>query len=88
MNFANKARLDIVMLLRDKPLSVKAITKKVKEEQSAVSHNLRKLSTCHILDVKKQGKKRIYSLNNDTVIPMLKIVEKHIRKNCPKSCNK
>ena len=88
MNFANETKFDIIMALINGPLNVKAITKKVNQEQSAISHNLKNLSACHILDVKKVGKERIYSLNKDTVIPILKIVEKHVRKNCPGSCNK
>jgi ArsR family transcriptional regulator len=88
MNFANKTKFDIVMSLMNKPLKVKEITERVNEEQSTVSHNLKKLSDCHILDVKKVGKERIYSLNKDTVIPMLKIVGRHVEKNCPRSCMK
>ncbi len=88
MNFANKTKLEIITLLRSGPLNVKTIARKIKEEQSAVSHNLKKLTDCHILDVKNLGKERVYSLNRDTVIPILKLVEKHVRKNCPKSCIK
>ena len=88
VNFSNKSKLDIIMVLRHGPLNVKTITKKINEEQSAVSHNLRKLTDCHILDVKKIGKERIYSLNKDTVIPILKLVEKHVEKYCPGSCYK
>ena len=88
VNFANKSKLDIIMALRFEPLNVGAIAKKVNEEQSAVSHNLKKLTDCHVLDVKKAGKERIYSLNKDTVIPILKLVEKHVIKNCPGDCCK
>lgn len=88
MNFANKAKLDIILSLREGPLSVNKIIEKVNGEQSAVSHNLRKLESCHILHVRKKGRERIYSLNRDTVIPMLKLVEKHVRKHCFKGCKK
>ena len=88
MNFANKTKFDIIMALINRPLNVKEIIKRVNEEQSTVSHNLKKLTDCHILEVKKVGKERIYSLNKDTVIPMLKIVGKHVEKHCPGSCHK
>ena len=88
VNFANKTKLDIITSLINGPLSVNVIAKKINEEQSAVSHNLKKLSDCHILDVKKVGKERIYSLNKDTVIPILKLVEKHVIKHCPGDCCK
>jgi len=88
VNFSNKSKLNIITALRNEPLNVKTITKKINEEQSAVSHNLKKLSACHVLDVKKAGKERIYSLNKDTVIPILRLVEKHVIKNCSGSCCK
>ena len=91
INFANRTRFNIIMALRKGPLNVSEIMEKIGEEQSKVSHNLKKLSGCNILDVKKNGKQRIYSLNEDTVVPMLKIVGKHVRnhclnKKCPKGC--
>jgi len=82
MNFANKTKFDIIMALRNRPLSVLEIVKKVGKEQSAVSHDLRSLARCHILNSKKKGKQRIYSLNKRTVLPLLKIVERHVKKYC------
>jgi len=87
MNFANTTRFCIIMALREKPLNVTQISKKINQEQSKVSHNLQKLVHCHILNVKKQGKQRIYSLNRKTVIPMINIIEKHIGNHC-KGCRK
>ena len=93
MNFANRTKLNIILALENKPLSVNEITEKIKCEQSKISHNLSKLLQCHILDVKQKGKQRIYSLNSETVVPILKIVKKHVKKNCvlgkcPKTINK
>ena len=88
MNFANKAKLNIILSLEKGPLSVSQITKKIGQEQSAVSHNLKKLAYCHILNVKQQGKERIYSLNKETVIPIIKIVKEHVKKNCLKEIKK
>lgn len=82
MNFAGESRFGIIMALKDGPLSVSEIVNKVGDEQSAVSHNLRKMAGCHILDVRKEGKQRIYSLNKETVMPMLRIVEKHVKRCC------
>lgn len=85
-NLANATKFKIITLLRNKPLSVNEIAAKINEEQSKVSHNLSKLAHCHILDVKQKGKQRIYSLNKNTVVPILKIVDDHINKNCMR-CN-
>ncbi|MBI4453577.1 winged helix-turn-helix transcriptional regulator [Candidatus Woesearchaeota archaeon] len=84
MNFANKTKLDIIVALRKCPLCVNDIVNELGEEQSKVSHNLKKLTKCHILVVEKKGKQRIYSLNHSTVLPILKIVEEHIHENCVK----
>jgi hypothetical protein len=43
---------------------------------------------CKFLDVKQEGKQRIYSLNKDTIIPILTLVEKHVEKYCEKICQK
>lgn len=88
INFANKTRLEIILLLRKKPLSVTEITNYLKEEQSKISHNLKKLAQCNILKAEQKGKQRIYSLNKDTVLPMLKLVENHVKNHCCQGCKK
>ena len=88
MNFATQSKFDIMMALKDGPLNVTGIAKKVGDEQSAVSHNLTKMAKCHILNVKRDGKQRIYSLNEETVLPILKIVEGHVKRCCLGRCEK
>jgi len=83
---ANKTRLKIVEALMQKPMSVSEICKATKEEQSKISHNLKCLKECHFLEVKKKGKQRIYSLNKDTIVPLMKLVSKHVTKFCCKEC--
>jgi len=84
MNFASNSKFGIIMALREGPLSVSEIARRIDEEQSAVSHNLANLSGCHILKVRR----RVYSLNRGTVIPMLETVEKHVKRYCPEGCGK
>ncbi|MBT4824265.1 winged helix-turn-helix transcriptional regulator [Candidatus Woesearchaeota archaeon] len=86
VNFANKTKMDIVAVLRKKPLCVNEIVEAIGEEQSKVSHSLKKLTKCKILEVKQEGKKRVYSLNHKTVLPILQIVEKHVHTYCAKDC--
>ena len=83
-NFAQKTKLSIILILKEKPLSVTDIAKKINEEQSKVSHSLKKLTECSILAFKQKGKQRIYSLNKETVLPLLSLVEKHVKQNCQK----
>lgn len=87
-NFSNRTKSDIINLLRDGPLSVNDIASKIGGEQSRISHNLRDLRGCNILKVRNEGKQRIYSLNEETVIPIMEIVERHVRKNCLRGCFK
>jgi len=82
VNFANKTKFHIIVCLQKKEMNVGEISKCIDEEQSKVSHNLQKMAACNIVDVKKNGKERIYSLNKKTVMPILKIVQKHVIENC------
>jgi ArsR family transcriptional regulator, zinc-responsive transcriptional repressor len=79
-------RLKIIYLLKNKTLSVGEICDSLKEEQSKISHNLKALSECHLLDVKQKGKQRLYSLNEETMLPLLELVEKHVEKYCSSDC--
>ena len=83
---SHKLRLKILEVLQKGPLSVSEICSKLNEEQSKISHNLKKLADCHLLDVKQQGKMRIYSLNKDTMVPLMQLVEKHVTKYCCNGC--
>jgi ArsR family transcriptional regulator, zinc-responsive transcriptional repressor len=85
-NFSNKTRIKIISLLEENPSSVGRISKKINEEQSKVSHHLKKLKQCNIVEVEIKGKERIYSLNKKTVIPLLNIVKKHTKTECCSNC--
>ncbi len=82
-NLANELKIEIITALKEKPLSVTELSKKLKIEQSNLSHALASLSHCNIVQVEQQGKKRIYSLNKETIVPMLKLIDKHKCKYCP-----
>lgn len=84
-NFAGKSNLAIITLLRTGSKSVMGIANATGMEQSAVSHSLRKLSACNIVSSERNGKEKRYSLNRETVLPLLKLVESHVEKNC-KGC--
>ena len=86
LNFSNTANLRIISALRAGAQSVNAIVARTGLEQSAVSHCLRKLRECRIVSAEKMGRERLYSLNEETVVPLLGLVEEHVEKNC-KGCN-
>ena len=78
--FSNKTRLDILALLRQSPKNVSQICEALSLEQSRVSHNLRCLHQCGFVDVKKNGKERIYALDRKNIAPVLSSIEKHIQR--------
>ena len=79
---ANRRRLKIIDLLRKGPLPVSEIVKRAGFEQSNVSHNLRRLERCGFVDVKPNGKQRIYSLDKKTILPLMRLIEKHTNEYC------
>ena len=85
-NLANPLKIGIILSLRDNEKNVTEISKELKVEQSKVSHALRNLKSCRIVDVKQKGKERIYSLNKKTIVPMLKLIDKHANDYCKCEC--
>ncbi len=62
------------------------ISRALKLEQSLVSHNMRRLEDCHFVVMKPAGKKRLYSVNRETVPNILEVIEKHVRTYCIDGC--
>ncbi len=83
-NLANPLKIEIITELREKDMSVLELARKLKVEQSKLSHALTTLKHCSIVQVRQQGKKRIYSLNKETILPMLEMIDKHEHKFCCK----
>jgi DNA-binding transcriptional ArsR family regulator len=82
-NLANPLKTQIVQELKKKPMSVSELMKEINTEQSKLSHALMNLRKCHIVNAKQIGKQRIYSLNKKTIVPILKIIDKHKTNFCP-----
>ncbi len=80
--FANKTRLKIIKALQISNRSVTEICEKIGEEQSKVSHNLKVLSDCSFVTCSRDGKRRVYALNDETIVPLMDIVDRHVEKNC------
>ena len=78
--FSNKTRLEIIELLRKKPLTVTDICLKTGFEQSRVSHNLRCLENCGFVTITNEGNYRRYALDQETIVPIIDLFEKHIKK--------
>jgi DNA-binding transcriptional ArsR family regulator len=83
---SNKVRIRILQLLQKRPMPVNEICQYLGEEQSKVSHNLKRLTDCHLVEAERKGKQKIYSLNTETMLPLMKLVEEHVKKYCCESC--
>ena len=81
-NLANPLKIGIILSLRKRGKSVSEITKELNVEQSKVSHALQSLKSCNIVTMKQNGKSRVYSLNKNTIIPMLSLIDKHASTYC------
>ena len=82
----NQTRWDIINLLREGEYKATDIAKELGYEQSLVSHHLKRLETCGFVTVEPNGTERIYSLNQKTIQPLLKLVRQHINDYCAKTC--
>ncbi len=85
-NLANPLKIKIIIALREKENSVSGLSSELKIEQSKLSHALTSLRCCNIVKVKQEGKQRIYFLNRNTIIPMLKLIDEHAQTFCGGKC--
>jgi DNA-binding transcriptional ArsR family regulator len=81
----NKTRLAIIHSLLITPKNVSLLTLELGIHQTSVSHALKRLLVCGFVEVEKNGKERLYSLNNSTIKPLMKLMEQHTQKYC-KNC--
>jgi DNA-binding transcriptional ArsR family regulator len=88
-NLSNPLRIEIIGALKDskKGLTVNELAKELAVEQSKLSHALAGLRECNLVEVKKLGKTRVYSLNKNTLLPILEIIDKHSKKFCGGNCS-
>lgn len=80
-------RLEILQYLKEGGAkNVSEIAEGTQQEQSAVSHSLKKLLSCQCVHVEARGKNRLYSLNSETIVPLLELADKHIQSFCKNQC--
>lgn len=82
----NKNRLEIIDLLNHSSLNVSQICNKLKMNQTTASHNLSRLEKCGFVTSKKIGKFTYYRLNENTIKPLMKLMESHLNNYCRKLC--
>ena len=83
----NRVRWEVIHLLQKGELNATGVAEKLGYEQSLISHHLQRLEKCGFVTVKRNGKERIYTLNKETVKPLLELMDKHISTFCKKLCS-
>ena len=83
---ADRNRLSILNLILEKDLTVNEISKNLNLEQSLVSHHLKSLKEHGFVDYKIEGKTRLYSVNKETMRPLMDIMRAHVSKFCGFAC--
>ena len=76
------SRLRIINMLRKKDMNVSDIVSKLGADQTSVSHDLARLKMCGFVNVFIDGKYRVYSLNTETIKPLIELIERHMSKYC------
>jgi len=85
---ANEKRFTIIQFLKDTQATVSDVTDALGYEQSVVSRHLRRLEACGFVTAERRGKERVYTLNKETIEPLMRLVEKHINTYCVRACLK
>tara|TARA_Y100000310_G_scaffold242592_1_gene246745 strand:- start:2605 stop:2952 length:348 start_codon:yes stop_codon:yes gene_type:complete len=78
----SEPRLKLINLLRKKSMNVSELISELNLDQTAVSHNLARLKRCGFVNIEIKGKYRYYSLNKETIRPLMDIIDKHMAKYC------
>ncbi len=83
---ANQYRIEIIEALNKGPKNVTQICKATNFLQPTVSHNMKRLLECGFVHVERKGRDKIFTLNKNTIKPLLDIMHKHMRDYCCKVC--
>ena len=79
---SNPLRIKIIESLSKKPKTVSQLSKDINVEQSKLSHALKSLRLCNIVNAKQKGKNRIYSLDKEMILPLINLTQKYEKKFC------
>lgn len=79
---SNKNRIKILNELLMGEKNVSELTEKIGVDQSTISNHLRRLKYCGFVSVESKGKERYYSLNKDTIEPLMSLINKHVSTYC------
>ncbi|MBI2044618.1 winged helix-turn-helix transcriptional regulator [Candidatus Pacearchaeota archaeon] len=78
----SESRLKIINILRNGKKNVSEIMKELNMDQTAVSHDLARLKEHGFVKVHTDGKYRYYTLNEETIKPIMKLIDEHMSQYC------
>lgn len=78
----SESRLKIINLLRKREKNVSELMDELKMDQTAVSHDLARLRRCGFVKTERKGKFIHYSLNEDTIKPLMDLIDDHMSQYC------
>lgn len=78
----SESRLKIINFLRGRKRNVSEIMEELRIDQTAVSHDLSRLKKCGFVKSEIKGKFRYYGLNEETINPLMKLIDKHMSQYC------
>lgn len=76
------SRLKILNLLRRKDMNVSQLVSELNMDQTHISHDLARLRKCGFVKSTIKGKYRNYSINQETIKPLLDLIDQHMAGNC------
>jgi len=78
----SESRLKIINFLRNEKKNVSEIIEELKLDQTSVSHDLSRLRKCGFVKTKREGKFVFYSLNSETIGPLMSLIDEHMGQHC------
>ncbi len=69
-----------VSILENGPINFSDLRDELGFRRNFLAGHLKKLISCSYIFSKKVGREKLYYLNTSTVLPLIKIIKKHIRK--------
>ena len=74
----DETRVRIIFLLRENPLNVTGIARRLNMEQSAISHQLRILYQHRVVTYTRSGQERIYEILDNHIYEILAQASEHL----------
>lgn len=76
---SNQTRIKILYALKQEPLTVTEISKKLNMSQSAISHQLKELKVVRLVKNHREGRQMIYELDDDHVHHIFETAIEHVK---------